>query len=119
VKVLKNRWDALPVSAKSILPPFLILGAIVGLNVAFDLIRNFYLSRELPKREQILRTFLTEPRNYKEQLGGPLESLTLRPSVSDTFATYTFFDGLGTIRGKEIPFRARVLRNRVEVYRTN
>ncbi len=112
---LKQRWDALPKSARSILPPFLILGGLGSIIIGFDLIRSSYLSREVPKREQTVRAFLANPRNYEEKLEGVLDAFTLQQSFSDTFATYTIFYGKGIVRGKDVLFRARVLRYGVEV----
>lgn len=116
---LKQRWDALPKSARSILPPFLMLGGLGSIIVGFDLIRSSYLSGAVPKREQTLRAFLANPHNYEERLGGAFESFTLQPSVSDTFATYTIFHGTGKVHGKDVPFRARVLRYGIEIDKTN
>ncbi len=91
----------------------------MSVNVGFDLIRTSYLSREIPKREQELRAFLANPRNYQEKLGGVLDAFTLKPSVSDTFATYTIFHGKGLVRGQDVLFQARVLRYGVEIGKTN
>lgn len=90
----------------------------MSVNVGFDLIRTSYLSREGPKREQTLRAFLANPRNYQQKLGGVLDGFTLQLSFSDTFATYTIFYGKGKVRGKDVPFRARVLRYGVEIDKT-
>jgi hypothetical protein len=92
-----------------------VFGSFGTCELGFWTWRDNYLGRELPKRERILREFLTEPSNYQEALGGKLENYTIVRNYSDGFATYTYFVCTGKMNKDRIDFEALVQATKVHI----
>lgn len=115
LKAFRSRWTSLPGGAKMLIFVAVLFGAWGSCNTGFWAIRDSYLGRELPRREQVLRSFLARPCNYRETLGGELKSFRIVQNYSDGFATYTYFVCQGTINQARVEFQARVQGEKVFV----
>jgi hypothetical protein len=96
-----------------------VFGSFGTCNLGMSAWRITHLNRENPKRERILRDFLSEPTNYGERLGGKLTSYRLERNYSDLFATYTIFVCSGEIDKRTVKFQAQVLRDNVYIVERN
>ncbi len=96
-----------------------VFGSFGTCNLGMSAWRVTYLDRGIPKRERILKDFLSKPNNYSEKLGGKLASFRVESNYSDLFATYTIFVCSGEIDKRTVKFQAQVLRENVYVVKRN
>ncbi len=78
-----------------------------------------YLDRENPKRERILREFLSDPSNYRKRIGSKMSSYRIVRNYPDLFATYTIFVCSGQVDDKPIEFTAQVWGSKVYILKSN
>ena len=115
LSAIQQRWRSLP-SAARMLCLFAIFVCFWGsCNIGFWAIRDSYLSRKVPEREQILKEFLARPSNYRDKLGGSLSSFSSEGKHSDAFATYTTFICSGKVNGDRIEFEALAQRSMIHL----
>jgi hypothetical protein len=108
IQKLRQKLSTLPWWIKPVIPLAIVFGSIGCFNIGFWKVREAYLVGVLKIREQQVRTLLSEPKNYRDKLGGKLTTYRIRRNYSDAFATYTVFICEGELESQKVRFEAQI-----------